>query len=258
MRDLISKCALLTTTLLVTGCTVPGGLASGVDPEEGHLVQKLIEESCGQIVTVNEDDKIVRRSKVSADDIAVLEIKDTTDGGRIAWFRIIPKEYRILYHPRFAMVDCDVDIFAGLNPSYTHSSPILIQRGGDPSLYQRSKKNGRVARQTPPKKVYERVGDIRVHWEGYDKPFLASVREIGDRTQGVFAIDFEGDDFGLCTGSFQNTPNNNNPWRDAKWDITCTNAIKASGTFRYTSTGSIGMGNDNRGRAIMFVTERRK
>jgi len=235
---------------------MPGELAKGVDPIEGRLAQQLIQESCGRVVTVDENDKIVRRRRVATDDIAVLVIKETTDGGRVVWFRITPNEYRILYHPRYAMIKCDVSSLAisdpSYQPSYTHASPILIERGGDPTLYEYERVQRMEERDWQRTQHQARALDttfpIHVQWEGIAKTLVGSIREVRVGSKGTMAIELP-ESLGVCTGEYAYTGHN-----AGTWGITCPNDLTASGTFR-SGKGAHGEGTDNSGRKITYTIQ---
>ena len=236
---------------------MPGDLAKGVDPVEGRLVQKLIAESCKQLLIKDEHDKIVSRLKVSAEGIAVLEINDLPDGGRAAWVRFLHTKKRFLYHPRFAMVECESKYWEGREAKYTHASAILIERGGDPSLYEEVRKQAEQKRQRAQQKrqrvqrqarLLDATFPIRVKWDGMAEALIGSLREIRSGSNGTLAIELP-KTLGICTGAYAYTGHN-----VGTWNVTCPNALTASGTFQ-SGNGAHGEGTDNSGRTVTYTVD---
>ncbi|MBL4613996.1 MAG: hypothetical protein JKY27_03880 [Magnetovibrio sp.] len=241
----------LAIPLLLLGCTMPGDLAKGVDPVEGRLVQKLIEESCGKFVIRRQDRTIMQRNTVTADDIAILQIEDTQDDGRIAWFRVFASEFRFAYHPQMALVECDSYAWVGLHPPrYTHASPILVERGGDPSLYEKVRKSAERKQQRAQQQaaLLDATFPIRVQWGGMAETLTGSLREIRSGSEGTLAVELP-KTLGTCTGSYRYTGDN-----VGTWNVTCPNDLMASGTFQ-SGNGAHGEGVDSLGRAITYTIE---
>lgn len=256
MRTLISIPALLSASLLLIGCTIPGGLAKGVDPNEGRLVQKLTEESCGTVVTTDQNNDVVSRRKVAADGIAVLEINDTADGGRLAWIRFWAREYRIGYHPHYAMVMCDVSVGTGrlYHPRYTHASSILTERGGDPTLYKpvrRQEEQRRLEAHQQGHRIYDTY-PLDVKWEGMGKNLKGALREMLVNNQGTLVVQLP-KNLGRCSGNYEYTGGG----YAGTWTITCPNNLSASGTFK-AFTNVHAEGTDNLGRAVSYTFNLRK
>jgi len=252
-----------------------GGIADHLDPVEAQLVKRLSSELCK--VNFTYQGTVIQTETVRATFVGVADIEDLGDDeGRVATTMIKGKQQYFTYNPVTAMAYCGYSSTKGGLVYYDRVSQTLIDRGGDPEIYRQRKiahdaytlssrtlteREGTPSLHHSPNTidtqdaVYDLKSNIRIYWEGYDMPFSGSIREISSQSQGTFAVEFKGKGIGICTGSFQKLMGIIDPWRDAIWNVTCSSGDEASGTFRYTNTGSLGNGTDNKNRAVMFVVE---
>lgn len=234
----------------ISGCTMPGQIASGLDPVEGRLVQELVQETCAKLKIVDQDDNVIRERALTPDNIAVIAMKDTPDGGRAAWIRIFGSEHKFSYHPKYAVVSCGGVYGHDYIPDYDQVSAILVERGGDPELYNEVLRQRELARQKAERKanVLDATFPIRVHWGGVSEPLVGTIREVRRGDNGTMAIDLPQRQ-GTCVGEYKYTGRN-----VGTWTVQCPDNLTASGTFK-SGQGAHGEGIDSSGRKVTYTID---
>lgn len=249
----------MASLLPILGCTMPGDLAEGVDLVEGRLVQTLIDEDCGDFVMRDHDGNVLYRKDVKSDDIAILEISDLPDGGRLAWFRVHAREFKFSYHPHYGMVTCG-EIHPGelYDSTYTHPSRILMNHGGNPKLYEPVLAEIRRRQEEVNRRFYEKLRKsrtldatfpIRVKWNGIAGEIRGTIREVRVGSEGTMVIELPRSMESTCTGTYSYTGHN-----VGTWNVTCPDNLTASGTFK-SGAGAHGKGIDNAGRKVTYTID---